>query len=205
MVRARRRTEPRGLFSFVIGEFPLAPTQIGFQTEVFDPVGIGSGIDRHLGDFHRGRGILPRKNLHIRRGGSCRGIGIGGGGVRDQPAHKGLGAWGGGVECAGIPDAGPVGAAQGGRLGCRKNLRRRSDPLVGPGGFLQVADRQHQSQTGVRLRHRHRLTLGGRPQRDAGQRQQAHGDDREQDHQAERHYEGESSEAASPGGLIGPE
>jgi hypothetical protein len=50
-----------------------------------------------------------------------------------------------------------------------------------------------------------RLTSSGRPRRDAGRRQQVHGDDREQDQQAERHHEDESLAVASPGGLIGPE
>ena len=63
--------------------------------------------------------------------------------------------------------------------GCR-------DPLVRTGGLLQFAERQNQPEAGVVAGGGHRPALPCRAQRDAGKRQQPDGDQREEDHQAER-------------------
>ena len=66
------------------------------------------------------------------------------------------------------------------------------DPGVEAGLFLQFAERQHQRHAGVGAGDGQGLGLGGRPQADAGKRQQPDRDDRQQDHQRERDDQGKA-------------
>jgi hypothetical protein len=67
------------------------------------------------------------------------------------------------------------------------------DALVWPGVFLQLSECQKQSHAGVgpRFGHRRRLSCG--PQTHGGKTQQSDGNDREQDHQGERHNQSEAA------------
>ena len=147
----------------------------------------GGGCQRDFAGVHKliGGGLGPQGALPPERHGRSRrfgGIGdlrgLGRISAGNQPPQE-LGItgglfvfrrrrWLGGLDFPGFPDAGEVGVG----AVCRNDVGPGSHTLVGSRVFLQVANGQHQCQTGVGLRHRHGIgiALRRRAQRNARKR-----------------------------------